>query len=66
MTEHTVDTLLRDAMRQLVRRFATDETIDQAGIVAFDLSKVINPRNAQQVKPAGIMFFRAIGKFDAE
>ena len=45
MTEHAVHTSLRIAMRQLASRFSEGDESDQAGIVALDLSKVINPRN---------------------
>ena len=45
MTGQSVDTSLRVAMRQLSTRLKVHEPIDRAGIVALDLSKVINPEN---------------------
>lgn len=45
MTKQAISTSLRLAMRQLTTRLKVHEQTDQAGIVALDLSKVINPGN---------------------
>ena len=45
MTQESAQTSVRIAMRQLATRFSEDEELEQAGIVALDLSKVINPNN---------------------
>lgn len=49
LTEQSVSTSLRAAMHQLTTRFKKHNETDCAGIVALDLSKVINPDN--QVMP---------------
>lgn len=45
MTQPSALTSLRAALRQLVIRLQEYEQTDRAGIVALDLSKVINPEN---------------------
>ena len=45
MTEQAVHASVCEAIKQLTHRFTPEEEFDQAGIVALDLSKVINPKN---------------------
>ena len=45
MTRQSIETSLRVAMRQLATRLREHEQTDRAGIVALDLSKVVNPEN---------------------
>ena len=45
MTSQSIDNSLRVAIRQLVTRLKVHEAADRAGIIALDLSKVINPEN---------------------
>lgn len=45
MNQESAHTSIRIAMRQLANRFTAHEELAQAGIVALDLSKVINPNN---------------------
>ena len=45
LSEPSVSTSLRTAIRQLSARLQVYEQTDRAGIIALDLSKVINPEN---------------------
>ena len=45
MSSHSIDTSVRVAIRQLTKRLLKYELSDRAGIIALDLSKVINPQN---------------------